>query len=85
MLLYAEPVYTNEEQFSVTAFVDASDSEGMLMDLTDASLKSLLLTFNSSGSNTTQESFTSRTTACGFIYDNSTVGTDSLAFGGLLK
>jgi len=85
VLLYGKPVYTTNEHFSNSAFSDSNDNEARVATLEDSLMKSKIISNSLSGSNVTQTSFTARTTGCGFIYDNCQVGTDSIAFGGLLK
>jgi hypothetical protein len=85
VLLYATPIYTSESSSSLEPFSESSDREKNLASVSDVSLSGYLAAIFTSGSDMLVPSHESKTLGCGFIYDNSQYGTDSIAFGGLLK
>ena len=85
VLLYATPMYTSEASSSLEPFAESSDGEKNLASISDDSLSGYLAAIFTSGSSMLVPSHESKTLGCGFVYENSQYGTDSIAFGGLLK
>lgn len=85
VLLYATPIYTSEASSSLEPFSESSDREKNLANVSDVNLSGYLAAIFTSGSDMLVPSHEAKTVGCGFIYENSLYGTDSIAFGGLLK
>ena len=81
-----DSAYTDNDDIRILPFVERTIKEIIFEDVSDLQIKNYYI-FNSgvSGSLEGIPTAKSKTKPCGFEYENCVIGTDSLAFGGLLK
>ena len=86
VLNYAKPIYTTDHKEPFKAFLDTTDAEERNdAKRLDREMRDILLSTAQTIGDSFFPSFTSRSAACGFIFENSSTGTDSIVFGGLLR
>ena len=77
--------YTNDDNDRIKPFVEKTVSEIAFKDVSDDALRNYFIYNVHSASIDNRPEPESKTMARGFVYDNCVFGSDSLAFGGLLK
>ena len=86
VLNYAKPIYTTDQRESYKSFLDSTDAEERNdAKRLDEDMRKTLLEITQTIGDSFFPSFTSKSAACGFIFENSATGTDSIVFGGLLR
>ena len=86
VLNYAKPIYTTDQREPGRAFLDSTDAEERNnKDRLDSEMRNTILRVSDTIGDSFFPTFTSRSASCGFVFENSELGIDSIAFGGLLR
>jgi len=80
-----DSTYTNNDDIKILPFVEKTINEIVFAEVTDLQLQNYFIYGPVSGSLHGRPTASTKIKSCGYTYENCVIGTDSLAFGGLLK
>ena len=80
-----DSTYTDNDNEKIRPFVESTQNEKVFAKVQDTQIKDYLVHNVLTSSMDSRPTPNSKVTGCGFIYDNTTFGTDSIAYGGLVK